>query len=76
MLDPKAGLLHEPQKRLKVGGLLFQRRNNGKPYPLFRRRWLFFAPLTAVEETAFAMEFWLDDHGQVIFQTYLIRVPP
>ena len=56
MLDHKTGLLHEPQKRLKVGGLLFQRCNDSKPYPLLGRGRLFTDPLTVVEKTALAME--------------------
>ena len=76
MLDHKTGLLHEPQKRLKVGWLLFQRRNNGKPYSLLGRGRLFPDPLTVVEKTAFAMELGIDDHGQVIFQAYPVRQPP
>ena len=76
MLDPEAGLLHETQKYLKVGGLLFQRRNNSKPYPLFGRGRIFPNPLTVVEKTALAMEFGIEYHGQVIFQTYPVREPP
>ena len=75
MLDRKAGLFHEPQKCLKVGWLLFQRRNDGKPYPLLGRERLFSDPLTVVEETALAMELGIEDHGQVIFQTYPVRQP-
>jgi len=32
--------------------------------------------LTVVEETALAMELGIEDHGQVIFQTYPVRQPP
>ena len=76
MLDSKAGLLHEPQKRLEVGWLLFQSRNDGKPYPLLGRERLFTDPLTVVQKTAFAMGLGIKDHRQVIFQTYPVREPP
>ena len=76
MLDRKAGLLHEPQKRLKVSGLFLQRRNNSKPYPLLGRERLFTDPLTVVQKTAFAMGLGIKDHRQVIFQTYPVREPP
>ena len=55
---------------------MFQRRNNSKPYPLLGRGRLFPDPLAVVEETALAMEFGIDDHGQVIFQAYPVREPP
>ncbi len=33
-------------------------------------------PLAVMQETALAMELWMLDHGQVIFQTYPVREPP
>lgn len=48
MLYRKAGLLHKLEKCRKVGGLLFQSRNDGKAYPLLGRRGPLPDPLAIV----------------------------
>ena len=62
MLYRKAGLLHQPQELRKVGGLLFQSRNDGKPYPLLGRRGPLPDPLAIVQETALAVKFRMLDN--------------
>ena len=56
MLYRKAGLLHEPQKRRKIGGLFLQSRHNGQPHPLFCRGRLF--PLVSSSCRQFSFTFF------------------
>ena len=69
-------IFHKPEERRKVGGLLLQSRNDGLPYPLLCGRGPLPDLLAVMQETALAMELWMLDHGQVIFQTYPVREPP
>ena len=77
MLDRIPGLLHEPQKVGKIGGAFCESIVDGKAQPFFIRRLaLRPQPCPIVEETAFAVQLGIDNHGQVIFQTDTIREPP
>ena len=75
-LDGKAGLLHQPEERGKVGGLFFKSRDDCQPHPLLRGGRLFPYPLAIVEETALAVLFGILYHGQIMLQTYPVRQPP
>ncbi len=75
MLYQKAGLLHEPQKRRKIGGLFFQRLHDGQPHPLFCRGRLFPNPLAIMEIPALlcCFGFWITE---VILNAHPVREPP
>lgn len=71
------GLLHKPQERGKVGGPLFQGRDNGRAEPgLIRRLALRAQPLAIVKKAALAVELWMGNHRKIVFQAYPIREPP
>ena len=72
----KAGLLHEPQERRKVGGPFPQGLHDGKPYPLFGRGRTFPDPLPIVEKAALAVELRVLDHRQVMLQAHPVREFP
>ena len=76
MLDGKAGLLHEPQERRKVGGLFLQGRDDSQPHPLLGRGRLFPDPLTVMEKTALAVQFGILDIGQLVLNAHPVRQPP
>ena len=76
MLYQKAGLLHEPQKRRKIGGLFLQSLHDGQPHPLFCRGRLFPNPLAIMEIPALAVLFWILDHREVMLNAHPVREPP
>ena len=76
MLYQKAGLLHKPQKRWKIGGLFLQSLHDGQPHPLFCRGRLFPNPLAIMEIPALAVLFWILDHGEVMLNAHPVREPP
>ena len=76
MLHRKAGLLHEPQERRKVGGLFPQGLHDSQPHPLLGRGRAFPDPLAVVEKAALAVELRVLDHRQIMLQAYPVREPP
>ena len=76
MLHLKAGLLHNPQKGRKVGGLFPQGLHDGPPHPLLCRGRLFPDPLAIVEKTALAVLFRILNDGQFMLNAHPIRKPP
>ena len=76
MLYQKTGLIHEPQKRRKIGGLFLQSPHNGQPHPLFCRGRLFPNPLAIMEIPALAVLFGILDHREVMLNAHPVREPP
>ena len=76
MLHRKAGLLHEPQERRKVGGLFPQGIHDGPPHPLLCGGRLFSNPLAIMEKAALAVLFWILNDGQLMLDAHPVREPP
>ena len=76
MLHLKAGLLHEPQKRREVGGLLLQSRHDPQPHPLLGRGWLFTDPLSIMEKAALAVLLRILNNRQLVLNAHPVREPP
>lgn len=75
MFDGKAGLLHEPQERRKVGGLFLQSGDDSQPYPLLGGGRLFPNPLAVMEKAALAVQFGILDIGQLVLNARPVRQP-
>src|SRR5699024_7521449 len=71
-----AGLLHEPQKRWEVGGLLLQSRHDPQPHPLLGRGRLFPNPLSIVEKAALAVLLRILNDRQLVLNAHPVREPP
>ena len=76
MLYRKAGLLHKPQKRRKIGGLFLQGLHDGQPHPLFCRWRLFPNPLAIMEIPALTVLFGILDHREVMLNAHPVGEPP
>ena len=76
MLHLKAGLLHEPQKRREVGGLLLQSRHDPQPHPLLGRGGLFPDPLSIMEKAALAVLLRILNNRQLVLNAHPVREPP
>ena len=76
MLYLKAGLLHEPQKRREVGGLLLQSRHDPQPHPLLGRGRLFPDPLSIVKKAALAVLLRILNNRQLVLNAHPVREPP
>ena len=72
----KAGLLHEPQKRREVGGLLLQSRHDPQPHPLLGRGRLFPNPLSIMEKAALAVLLRILNDRQLVLNAHPVREPP
>ena len=76
MLHLKAGLLHKPEERRKVGGLLLQGRHDPQPHPLLGRGRLFPDPLSIVEKAALAVLLRILNDRQLVLNAHPVREPP
>src|SRR5699024_7674292 len=76
MLHLKAGLLHNPQKGRKVGGLFSQNLHDGPPHPLLCRGRLFPDPLAIMEKAALAVLFRILDNRKLMLNAHPVGEPP